>query len=466
MIDPLVNIVNLDYNNQRIRTWEGDRLAPDDDYSAREAAEALGVTLPTLYAYVSRGLLRSLEGAASTRARRYPRADVEALRRKREQRGDPGPIAEGALSWGTPVLSSAITANADGRLFYRGREAVALAQTWPFERVAMWLWTGVEGAPWPGVPGAWPEGRLVTLRAQLADLDATAACQALLPVAAAADPAAWDLRPAAVTRTGARILHVMALLMAGASAGPPASGSGGAPATSPAAPGDGFAEGAIAARLAAAWAGGRAEAREGIEAALILAADHELNVSAFAARCAASAAATPYDVVLAGLATLRGARHGGHTERVAALLDEVGEPARAPGVLAARLRRGEAIAGFGQPLYPAGDPRGAALLALAARLAPQAAAVDLGRAVAAAGEAVLNERPTIDFGLVVLARALGLPSEAPLALFALGRAAGWLAHALEQYEGGALIRPRARYVGVAPGSGAQPLAGDAPPGVD
>ena len=96
-------------------------MADDGFYSAREAAEALGVTLPTLYAYVSRGLLRS-EGEPGGKARRYPRADVDGLRRKREQRGDPGPIAEGALDWGTPVLPSAIALITAGRLYYRGRE--------------------------------------------------------------------------------------------------------------------------------------------------------------------------------------------------------------------------------------------------------------------------------------------------------------------------------------------------------
>ncbi len=399
--------------------------ADQDTYSAREAAEALGVTLPTLYAYVSRGLLRSLEGAAGAKARRYPRADVEALRRRREQRGDPGPIAEAALHWGTPVLPSAITLIAEGSLYYRGRDAATLAREWSFERVAIWLWTGSTAA-WPEVQAGWPGPRVGDLRAQLGDLDAVTACQALLPVVAAADPAAWDLRPNAVVRTGARILRAMATLVAG-----------------------GPIDGPLAAGLAAAWAPGQADARAGLEAALILAADHELNVSTFAARCAASAAATPYDVVSAGLATLRGARHGGHSERVAALFDEVGTPAQADAVLAARLRRGEAVPGFGQPLYPSGDPRGAALLALAAELRPASPAVALGAAIAAAGEAVLGERPTIDFGLVVLARALALPPDAPLALFALGRTAGWLAHALEQYAAGALIRPRARYVGPA-----------------
>ncbi|HYG62404.1 MAG TPA: citrate/2-methylcitrate synthase, partial [Thermoanaerobaculia bacterium] len=119
-------------------------------------------------------------------------------------------------------------------------------------------------------------------------------------------------------------------------------------------------------------------------------------------------------------------------------------------VLADRLRRGEEIPGFGQPLYPEGDPRGKALLALAAEVAPGSKEVELAEALAEAGRELLGEHPTLDLGLVAVARALGLAERTPLALFALGRAIGWLGHAIEQYAAGRLIRPRATYVGEPP----------------
>jgi citrate synthase len=53
--------------------------------------------------------------------------------------------------------------------------------------------------------------------------------------------------------------------------------------------------------------------------------------------------------------------------------------------------------------------------------------------------------PNVDMALVALRAALGLPRGAAAGLFAVGRSAGWIAHILEQYAAGFLLRPRARY---------------------
>ena len=90
--------------------------------------------------------------------------------------------------------------------------------------------------------------------------------------------------------------------------------------------------------------------------------------------------------------------------------------------------------------------KGAATLPLAAILADPI----LARAAADAGQQVLREHPNLDFGLVTLCLAAGLPSDAPLTLFALGRTIGWIAHAIEEYATGRLIRPRAHYIGPTP----------------
>lgn len=160
--------------------------------------------------------------------------------------------------------------------------------------------------------------------------------------------------------------------------------------------------------------------------------------------CVASAQATPYAVVIAGLSALSGHRHGGYTARVAALLGEVGDPAHARAVIRERLQRGEEIPGFGHRLYPDGDPRAKRLLDLTTATYPDAPMVALVQAVLEA----VGEHPTIDLALVTLAGTLNLGREGALMLFALGRTIGWIGHAIEGYTAD-LIRPRARYVGAA-----------------
>jgi citrate synthase len=184
-----------------------------------------------------------------------------------------------------------------------------------------------------------------------------------------------------------------------------------------------------------------------LDAALVFCADHELPVSTFAARCVASAGATPYAVVQAGLAALGGTRHGGQTELAGVFLEEVAASGDARKVIAGRLRRGDGLPGFGHPLYPEGDPRGAGLLRISAEALPGNPAVGLSGAVVEEVEGLTGERPTVDLALATAARALGLPAGGAVALFAVGRTVGWIGHAIEQYASNTLIRPRARYVG-------------------
>lgn len=146
----------------------------------------------------------------------------------------------------------------------------------------------------------------------------------------------------------------------------------------------------------------------------------------------------------AGLAALGGTKHGGQVELVEAFLDEVAAAGGGRKVIAGRLRRGDGIPGFGHPLYPDGDPRGAALLRLAAESLPESPAVDLSGSVVQEVWKLTGERPTVDLALATLARALSLPAGGAVALFAVGRTVGWIGHAIEQYASDTLIRPRAR----------------------
>jgi citrate synthase len=182
-----------------------------------------------------------------------------------------------------------------------------------------------------------------------------------------------------------------------------------------------------------------------INRALVLTADHELNASTFAARVAASTGADVYACVQAALATLSGPRHGGASDRIEALVAEIGDPQRAEQVVNERARRGERVEGFGHPLYPQGDPRGSALLEIARELSPERRGVRTCLELVEVVRRGEGGAATLEMGLVALSAALGLPEGSASGLFAVGRCAGWVAHALEHYEAGYLLRPRARY---------------------
>ncbi len=402
--------------------------------SARQAAEELGVSVATLYAYVSRGMVRSEAAEGKRRNRRYRAEDVRRLRERKERRRDPEGVVEGALHWGTPVMESGITLIDDGRLYYRGRDVADLAADSTAEEVAALIWTGGEARAStlfpPDLPGL--SRRIREVLAHAAGMPPIDVFQALLPLAAAEDPAAYDLRPAAVAWTGARILR----LMTGVAAGE-------------------FAP-RIAETLGRGWCPRDPGAASLLGPALVYCADHELPVSTFAARCVASSEATPYAVVLAGLSALGGVKHGGEVELVEAFLREVDAVGEARAVISGRLRRGERIPGFGHSLYPNGDPRASGLLRMTAESYPESPAVALSEAVVGEALQLMGEHPTVDLALVTVARTLNLPPGGATALFALGRTIGWIGHAIEQYEGGSLIRPRARYVGEQPVQGGRP----------
>lgn len=372
-----------------------------------EALRRLGVRPQTLYAYVSRGRIESAPDALDPRKCRYRSADIAALATRKARGRKAADVASQAIAWGEPVLDSAITTVVGGRLYYRGRDAVRLAETETLEGVARLL-RGGHGVPpasasrLPPCDGATPRARAF----------------ATLAARSAVDPPARGRAPADLAADAASLLDAVADAMTGAVGGGP-----------------------IHVRLGLAWGCGRG-GLDLIRRALVLLADHELNASTFAARVAASTGASLAAAGLAGLATLSGPLHGGMFARVARLADE----ARISGpreTVAARLAYRTPAPGFGHPLYPEGDPRARALSGAFQASAPLEA---LRQAV----EAASGERPTVDFALIALVEALALPTDAPFILFAVARCAGWFAHAMEQAATGALIRPRARYIGQPP----------------
>jgi citrate synthase len=405
-----------------------------DELSASEAAKYLNVELPTLYAYVSRGLLRSLAPAGGSRARRYLRSDVEGLRAR--QRGG---AAARALAWGEPVLDSAITAMTARGPAYRGRIAVDLAKRGvSFEAASELLWTGVLPAAdlrWEAASDP-PDFRAVA-RLLPKDASRTSAAIALVATAGVRDRHRYDKRLEAVLPRARRLARLLACSLA-----LPASATRAAEA---------WRESSIA-RAVLRACGVRATPRSelAVDRWLLLCADHELNASTFATRVAASTDADLYAAALAGLAAFSGPLHGAASDRAEALVAEIPRPEDAERVVRERGRRGERTPGFGHPFYREGDPRALVVLEEAWTLAPRSREVKIVNAIIRAMELAQRPKPNVDIGIVALRAALALPVGAASGIFAVGRSAGWSAHVLEQYATAQLLRPRARYMGAPP----------------
>lgn len=159
--------------------------------------------------------------------------------------------------------------------------------------------------------------------------------------------------------------------------------------------------------------------------------------------------ADPYAVVATGLGALGGALHGGAALGAEIMLGSAAGPADAARVVGDLLRRGERIPGFGHFVYKSGDPRAVLLLQVISEHAPASPRLAVAKAVVAEAHRRALPEPNIDFALATLAGVAGMVPGAGEAVFAVARTAGWLAHALEEYERNAPIRPRSVYTGPA-----------------
>src|SRR3954451_19163785 len=177
--------------------------------SAAEACRLLGVRRATLYAYVSRGFIRSQPSRRSPRERAYAHEDVARLRRRVEARREPDTAAAHALEWGLPVLESSISLIDGQRLYFRGLDAMELARSRTLEDVAALIWLGGLDAPMPAAAVRPPRPRVATSASFIAG------AQALLAAAAPHDSQAMDLRPHRVARTGTQIMRLLALAAVG-----------------------------------------------------------------------------------------------------------------------------------------------------------------------------------------------------------------------------------------------------------
>jgi citrate synthase len=362
--------------------------------TTEEAARRLGVKVPTLYAYVSRGLLQSHRDP-SGRGSLFDLVDVEALA-ARSRGGRQTATRLATITTGVTQL------NEDLGPIYRGRRATDLAAGVSFEEVAELLWQSEGDGDW-GTPDLGPCPLAHTFdRMRWA-----------LVVCGARDPLRSDLRPSAVMRAARRSAAALA------------------DAVAPAANDE--ADPSIAARLATrltAPSGGAAVPVDAVNAALVLLADHELATSTMAVRVAASVRADPYDALSAGLATLAGPLHGGASQMAYELL-VVAERDGAERALNAVLREQGRLPGFGHTVYKHGDPRFGALRALAEPSLSDAQRAVLHDviALAAAHDVPL---PNCDLALGALSWGTGMASDSGRTIFAVARVAGWIAHYLEE----------------------------------
>jgi len=388
--------------------------------SAGEAAAELSISPATLYAYVSRGLVRSEPAEDGARTRRYRADDVRSLKNRRA----PMVEGQGLKAADLPVMDSAVsTITAEGPI-YRGVKATTLSETATLEQTATLLWDSKSSDPFAksNMPVISPAMRKIMDATE--DAPPIDRAIAVLSQATEADPRAYNMVSEGRAATGARIVRLVVATMIGAE-----------PSADP-----------LHKQIARAWAPKHKHAEDLIRRALVLLADHELNASTFTVRCAASTGISLYDAVIAGLAALKGPRHGGVGPMASKMLDTLMADNIAA-IVRERVSLGERFPGFGHMVYREGDPRAEAMLGPLVKTGiDERLAVEIPERIKEATGAFAN----CDYALAVMRRELDLPPGSETTIFAMARTAGWVAHAIEQLEMKTLIRPRARYTGPAP----------------
>lgn len=368
-----------------------------------EACSRLGVRPQTVYAYVSRGKLEVMPDPADTRRSLYRAEDVASLVKRKQAGRKHETLANNTLFGSEPSIPTAVSAFFRQRLYYRGQDAVSLASSASVEDVAQLLWDA--GQP--------------------VDFSCATPMRSGKPGRVAAFTVLAGLAATGHSTHGrlTRVLHKEGQGLVGHLAYAFGAQQGRQP---------------LHLRFAQGWKQ-PAPVADLLRTAMVLLVDHELTSSAFATRIAASTGASLPACLLAGLTTLSGPLHGDASGRVQALFSEV-ERVGEDQVIAHHLSTGLPLAGFGHHLYPDGDPRAAALLALFDP--PEPIARFIQKVTTLTGL-----HPNIDVALAALATHHRLPADAAFGLFATARSIGLLAHSLEQLGVAQVIRPRGRYVG-------------------
>lgn len=397
-------------------------MLEDNNYlSAKQAAEMLNVSLQTLYAYVSRKGVRSVP-VPGTRLRRYWKSDIERLRDKRSTAAvTPGPLKH----------ESAITLVTSSDIFYRGRNAVKLADKCSFEFVAALLW-GLEDEevfrqPAPKLPPLF--GKMDKLLAKEGEIDRATALFTLLE---RANPKSYDLSPVGMARTGVDILRCLAAIT--------------------------LRTGKVSAEPIHLFVARNRTLSpplaELVRRLLILSADHAFEPGTVAVRTVASMGVTPWRSLISGFSVTLGRRgRMGSFEAMSRFVVETVACSDPYAMVVGRIRDGEPLPGFDSDtpsatVHPAGDPRARSIFEFCGAILAKDPAFMRLKALAAAIKEIRNLEPSFAFMCVFVGWKIGLlPQDS---LFHLGRAAGWVAHAIEQYQAGETDRQPETYQGALP----------------
>ncbi|WP_242561817.1 MULTISPECIES: citrate synthase [Pandoraea] len=421
-------------------------MTQQTDLMTREDVLAmLDIKPATLYAYVSRGLIRA-RPHEDGRKSLYLRRDVERLATRKRGRAPTGAVAESTMRFGDPVLHSAITQITPHGPRYRNRLAIDLASGGAsFESVVHLLMTGI----WQDSIADWPMQEtppdvlrfLSTYDFEVASAD-IGNLLGMVPFALAMHGrGARELADGTAVQAARAMLHCMVGCVG--FLGPQRRFVAREPDES------------VAAQLLRAAGSAVTPARlRAMNAALVVLADNELAPATFSARVAASTNADLFGCVAAAIGSHIGFTTGTSTEKIETLL--LCEPFDALDTRVQRVREyGASLLGFNHPLYPGGDARADLMMQIAGELMNETDDVAIDDALRR------NTRLTLDFlermrteanahaglatGLVALARALGLPDGTSTAMWIIGRSAGWVAHVMEQRTQAFMLRPRAKY---------------------
>ena len=375
-------------------------MKENDWIDAKTACAVLGVKAQTLYAYVSRHKIRAKSDPHDSRHSLYARHEIEGLLHNMRRPRARADVAEAAIRWGDPVLTSTTSEARDGTIWLRGRAIEACASDMTLEQVSALL-CGVPAfnCPTTRANAAGTSSFTRAMKVLAAELEDTSPMQNC------------DLHD--IAQQAGRMIALIAEACVG-----------------------GGKEGPIHTRIGSVW-NVEPHSQDLIRRSLVLLSDHELNPSTFAVRVCASTGASLPAALLAGMATLSGPRHGGVAGLARTALNAANE-GQLTEFLAENPQHAPYAYGFGHPLYPAGDPRAVDLLMHIPENSPVRRAVD-----------ALSERlslpPNNDAALAATSCHFDWPDDAATTLFSVGRTAGWVAHAIEQVRSGVLIRPRAKF---------------------